>query len=178
MEIISKILGYDNYNQFLNSTFHPDSSIATIGLTAGLTGAAVVIENTLGLNLPTITVLIILFTLELITGIKASKKEGADFNTNTFTRGWVKLFIYVIMIGCTNILALYGPAQGRANPYVIVHYIFTNYVLINLIISNLENFIRLGWEDKYGITKKVAEFLNLKVLKINKIKKDEGEISE
>lgn len=184
MSILERIItvnGYDSLEHFIRSSFHTQSTAPVVALTTTLTGFAYFVENFLGLNLPIFWVLIALFTLELITGIKASYKEGYGWSTEKFQKGWIKLFVYFIMMAITYTLAVHGPVRPyfgiEFNHFVWINYIFTNYIFVNLLLSNLENFIRLGWKDRFGIVTKVGEMFNLHVLRIKK-EKDEREVSE
>jgi hypothetical protein len=173
--------GYENTQHFLSSTFHPDSLINTTITTGIATGIAVLIETFLGIHLVVILVILGLFSLELFTGIKASYKDGYGWCTKKFGKGFLKLTIYTLMVGFTNLLAIYGPVETywsyEFNHYKWLHYLFSNFVIINYILSNLENFIRLGWKDQFGLVEKIAKYFNLHVLTIKK-EKDEGKISK
>jgi hypothetical protein len=182
MIFIEKIVtatGYDNVNHFIDSAFHTKSTAPSLITATGLTGFAWFVESILGLNLPIFLVLIILFAVELMTGIKSSYKEGYGWCTNKFERGWLKLFLYFLMMGTTFTLAAYYPIQPyfgvEFNHFKWINYIFTNYIFVNLLLSILENFVRLGWNDRFGIINSIAEGFNLHVLKK---KKDERKISE
>lgn len=148
-----------------------------IKLSGFLAGIAYVFEHIFGIHLMVGLIMSVLFFLELWTGIKSSKKEGIPFESNLFQKGWVKLGIYMIMIGSSYMLSVYVPHKSYAgidiNIYAFLHYCFYNYVLINLFISNIENFIRLGWNFK-GLIPWIGKTLNLKVYQ-NHHGKDAGE---
>src|SRR6056297_2801141 len=111
------------------------------------------------------------------TTITASIATGIAIMIETF----LKLAIYTLMVGFTNLLAVYGPIETywgyEFNHYKWLHYLFSNFVIINYILSNLENFIRLGWKDQFGLVEKIANYFNLHVLTIKK-EKDEKKISK
>lgn len=167
--------GYSNGKHLSDSTFHPD--LTWIGPIASFFGViAYVFENIFGIHLMVGLILSILFFLELYTGIKASK-EG--FDSKKFPKGFTKLGIYMIMIGSTHILSVYVPHSEYAgidiNIYSFIHYTFYNFVLVNLILSNIENFIRLGWEFK-GFIPYVAKILKLKVYKDSTKEKEDKDV--
>ena len=155
--------GYKDRTHLLESTFHPTKSDWLLSLSSIFGIIAYIFENIFGIHLVVGVILAILFFLELYTGIKASK-EG--FDSKKFPKGFTKLGIYMIMIGSTNLLSVYVPHNQYAgidiNIYAFIHYTFYNFVLLNLILSNIENFIRLGWNFN-GLVPLLAKMLNLKV---------------
>jgi len=184
MKLLEKTIiasGYTSTEHFTNSTFHPDSVGGVAIATGFTTGIAFYVETFLGVQMPAILVVLGFFLLELFTGIKASFNEGYGWSTAKFGKGFLKLAVYAVFVGFTNMLALYGPVETyfgyEFNHYRWLHFVFANFVILNYILSNLENFVRLGWEDRYGVIVKVAEVFNLHVLKTKK-EKDERKISE
>ena len=166
--------GYDSTNHMVNSIFHPDN-FAWMGPISGFFAVlACVFEEVFGIHLLVGCVLIILFFLEMHTGIKASKREGKGFDSKKFPKGWFKLGVYGVMIGSMHLCAIFIPHKSilgfDVNIYSFLHYAFYNYVIINLFLSNIENFVRLGWEMG-GFTPWIAKRLNLEVFK-NKQKEE------
>jgi hypothetical protein len=140
-----------------------------MGPVAGFSAAiAHAFENVFGIHIIVFMVLCTLFFLEMHTGIKASKKEGLNFESDKFQKGWFKLGVYAIMIGSMNLCAVFIPHKPilgiDVNIYSFLHYAFYNYVIISLFISNIENFVRLGWELG-GFIPWIAKRLNLEILK-------------
>lgn len=163
--------GYDNTKHMTESIFHPDN-FSWIGPVSGFFAVlACVFEGIFGIHVLIGCVLIILFFLEMHTGIKASKREGLGFDSKKFPKGWFKLGVYAIMIGSMNLCSLYIPHKDilgfDINIYSFLHYAFYNYVIINLFLSNIENFVRLGWEMG-GLTTWIAKRANLEVFKNKK----------
>jgi hypothetical protein len=107
--------------------------------------------------------IILLFGLEFYTGLKASKLEGRKFDSELFGKGWFKLFVYMLMIGISHAMANnieIKPIFGVTfNVYEWLHYAFYNYIIINLIWSNLENFKRLGWTEYSPILKRLSKYI-------------------
>ena len=127
---------------------------------------AYLIENFLGFESMVAVAILILFTLELITGIKASLKEGDCFSSKKLGRGFLKMMIYMLMIGSANLLALnihIKPILGWSfNYYEWIHYTCMNFVILQLFISNIENFNRLGWSEFVPLLSKLSKFLKIK----------------
>ncbi len=157
--------GFKSLDQYLQSTFHLNLSEITITFSLIMTGISVLLNKIFGFNLTVFLVLVILFASELYTGIKASKKEGKAFSSKRMSAGWIKLFTYMLMIGCANLLALNMPQKSlfgyETNIYEWLHIAFLHFTAINLFISNLENFARLGWDEYVPIIKKINSFLKI-----------------
>lgn len=156
------ISGYTDVHHFATSTFHPDRFVEASVLSGLLASIAYYFKTIFGIELPVGIALILLFMTELYTGIKASKKAGHKFDSALFGKGWLKLFIYMIMIGCSHVLAIYVPVKPffgiEFNIYEWLHYGFYNFVLINLFWSNIENFIKLGWDEYLPILKRLKKY--------------------
>jgi len=163
---IAKLSGYDSTEHFLNSTFHPENFQVVMWLTGIFGTLGYIFKIIFGVDLPVGISIFLLFTLEMYTGIKASKKDGQKFSSDKFQKGWLKLGIYMIMIGCSNAFAKHIPQPSiigiSFDIYEWLHYAFYNYVILQLIISNLENFGRLGWDEYLPILKKLTKVLNIK----------------
>jgi hypothetical protein len=155
--------GYRDTEHFINSTFHPNLAGFATGLSTILASLAYYFNVVFGIELPVGIVLVILFGLEMFTGIKASRKENKQFDSELFGKGWLKLLVYMIMIGCSNALSIYIPVKSfftwNFNIYEWLHYGFYNFVIINLIWSNLENFKRLGWMEYVPILKELGKYI-------------------
>lgn len=155
--------GYRDTEHFLNSTFHPNMAGIGTGLSTLFASIAYYFNAVFGIELPVGIVLIILFFLEMFTGIRASIKEKKKFDSELFGKGWLKLFVYMIMIGCSHALAKHVPVKSffswDFNIYAWLHYGFYNFVLINLIWSNLENFKRLGWTEYLPILRQLSQYI-------------------
>lgn len=164
--LISKLViasGYDSTQHFVDSTFHPKLFSLSATTSACLGTLGYVFDHIFGIHWLVALILVILFGLEMYTGIKASKKDGHKFDSEKFGKGWLKLFIYMIMIGASNILAIHVPVKPilgfSFNIYEWLHYAFYNYVLLNLFWSNIENFVRLGWDDYLPILRKLKKYV-------------------
>lgn len=155
--------GYRDMDHFVTSAFHPQLAGTCTGVSALFAGIAYYFNAVFGIVLPVGIGIILLFGLEFYTGLKASKSEGKKFDSELFGKGWFKLFVYMLMIGISNAMATYieiKPIFGFTfNIYEWLHYAFYNYVIINLIWSNLENFKRLGWTEYSPILKRLSKYI-------------------
>ena len=122
-----------------------------------------------------------LFILELSTGLGYSiviKKE--EFNVSKFCRAWIKLFVYVVMLGVTNIIAVEMEKKETGldfNIYTWIHYTMLHFVVIAFIIGNLKNFKRLGWSEFIPIVNVLEKFLVSKSKSVKEKEKiDNGSI--
>ena len=81
-------------------------------------------------------------------------------------RGFLKMMIYMSMIGSANLLAQHihiKPILGWTfNYYEWIHYTCMNFVILQLFMSNIENFNRLGWTEFVPLLKKLSKLLKLK----------------
>ena len=164
--ILTKLVesaGYRDVNHFLNSSFHPDLSGTCTSISVLFAGIAYYFNAVFGIVLPVGIGIILLFGLEFYTGLKASKLEGKKFDSELFGKGWFKLFVYMLMIGISHAMAnniQIKPIFGVTfNVYEWLHYAFYNYIIINLIWSNLENFKRLGWTEYSPILKRLSKYI-------------------
>lgn len=166
IEQIAKLNGYESARHFVDSTFHPDHINSSIAISSIFACIAYYFEAIFGMVLPVGILVLMLFALELFTGIKASKKEGRGFSSEKFQKGWLKLFIYFVFIACTHLASKHIPSRPifgvTFNLYDWMHYAFYNYIIIQLFISNLENFVRLGMDDFSPIISKLASAIGIK----------------
>lgn len=158
--------GYRDTNHFINSAFHPDFASQSLAISTSLAGVAYYFKLVFGIELPVGAVIIILFFLEMYTGIKASKNSGEGWDSEKFGKGWLKLAVYWIMIGCTNILDHYAVSPKilgyEIDIYAFVHFAWLNFVILQLLGSNIENFIRLGWDKNSMLVRMLAKIYNIK----------------
>lgn len=164
--LIVQSSGYKDTEHFINSAFHPDFVAQSTAISGSLAAVAYYFNQVFGFQLPVGGVIIVLFFLEMYTGIKASKVEGRGWESEQFGKGWLKLAIYWIMIGCTNILDIYAKSPEilgyEIDIYAFVHFAWLNFVILQLLGSNIENFIRLGWDKKSMLIRILAKIYNIK----------------
>jgi hypothetical protein len=158
--------GFRDTNHFINSTFHPDFVAQAGAISTTLAIVAYYFREMFGFELPVGIAIVILFFLEMYTGIKASKLEGVGWNSELFGKGWLKLSVYWIMLGCTNMLDKYAQSPTildyEIDIYAFVNFAWLNFVILQLLGSNIENFIRLGWDKKSMLVRILAKIYNIK----------------
>lgn len=159
--------GFESLQDFTESTFHTKTAAFSAIASVSSGTLAYIFEEFLGFDPYVGLIMLVLFFVELMTGIRASVQVDKDkFSTEKFARGWVKFGVYLLMVGSAHILATHvqiKPIFGwDFNYYEWIHYTFFNYILINLFISNIENFERLGWDEFVPVIGKLAEFLKVK----------------
>jgi hypothetical protein len=174
-QILTKIVasaGYRDFNHFVDSSFHPNLTGTCTAVSTLFAGIAYYFNAVFGIVLPVGIGIILLFGLEFYTGLKASKLEGKKFDSELFGKGWFKLFVYMLMIGISHAMAENIPIKPifeiKFNIYEWLHYAFYNYIIINLIWSNLENFKRLGWTEYSPILKKLSKYVKDEPIKSDK----------
>lgn len=164
--ILTKLVmtaGYRDFDHFLNSAFHPQMAGFSGTISIIFASIAYYFNAVFGIVLPVGIGIILLFLSEFYTGLKASKLEGKKFDSELFGKGWLKLFVYMLMIGISNAMAnniQIKPIFGTVfNVYEWLHYGFYNYVILNLFLSNLENCKRLGWTEYSPILKYLSKYV-------------------
>lgn len=159
-------LGFKDTASFVESTFHPNNINFSLIMSSIFGCIAYFIESFLGFESMVAVAVLILFTLEIVTGIKASLKEGEAFSSKKLGRGFLKMMIYMLMIGAANLLSLHIHIKPifswSFNYYEWIHYTCMNFVILQLFISNIENFNRLGWSEFVPLLSKLSKFLKLK----------------
>lgn len=162
---IAKVSGYEGSSHLINSAFHPSTMSLTLSISTIGASITYYFEAIMGINIPVGILIVLLFILELVTGVRASIKEGKGFSSEKFQKGWLKLFIYMVFIICSNLAAKYIPNRSffgfSFNIYDWLHYLFYNFIIIQLFISNLENFMRLGWGNFLPLISQLSGILKL-----------------
>jgi hypothetical protein len=166
ISLIVQSSGYRDTTHFIHSAFHPDFATQAAAISGGLALVAYYFKVMFGFELPVGLVIVVLFFMEMHTGIKASKKEGLGWDSELFGKGWLKLAVYWIMIGCTNIIAIYAVAPAifgyEIDIYSFIHFAWLNFVILQLLGSNIENFIRLGWDKNSMLIRILVKIYNIK----------------
>lgn len=164
--LIVQSSGYRDTAHFLNSAFHPDFAGQATAISSILAAVAYYFKEVFGFELPVGAVIIVLFFMEMYTGIKSSRKEGVGWQSEQFGKGWLKLAVYWVMLGCTNILNVYAESPHilgyELDIYAFVNFAWLNFVILQLLGSNIENFIRLGWDKKSMLVRILAKIYTIK----------------
>lgn len=163
---ITNEIGFDSAQSFIDSLVHPKQIGFTITSSGILGSVGYYFEQYVGMAPAVGMAVLLLFGVEMVTGILASKKEGKGFSSKKFGSGLIKMGIYFLIIAGVHVLAQNitpKPLLGfEFNIYEWLHYFFLNFIILQLIISNLENFKRLGWGDFIPAINKITKFLGIK----------------
>lgn len=161
-----KEIGYDSIDSFMDSLIHPNQIGVTSTTSVVATGLAYYFETYVGIAPAVGMAIFVLFFLEMFTGIKASRREGKGFNSRKFGSGCIKMGVYIMIISVMHVVSQYitpKPLFGwEFNIYEWLHYFFLNFVILQMVISNLENFERLGWDAMVPAVKKINSLLGIK----------------
>lgn len=120
---------------------------------------ATFLEHFVGLNGEMYVVFVILMAFELITGIRASMKEGQQFQSRPLGRFIIKSLVYTLLLGAIHTLSRNYVATAfgyELNVYGWMHFTIFNIIIIQLIRSVLENLDRLGFREASKIYKVIA----------------------
>jgi len=166
MNYLTQLFGFKDAAHFLDSTFHLKSLVLTLNFSLTLGAISLFIEKYFGFNLVVFVIIIVLFTIEITTGTKASVKEGNPISSREMPKGYIKLFIYFIIISSAHLLAVNMPVKSifgyETSVYEWLHLATLHFVILNLFISLFENFERLGWDEFVPLIKTVNKFLKIK----------------
>ena len=169
--------GYSNINDFMQSTFHVSVIKPITFLSTTLAVVAMSFETVVGLQPIVYLAFTLLIIFEVITGIKASIKEGKKIESRKFGRMIIKLSVYTILIAIVNtfkqhlvVPRIFGV---DVNIYEWIYFAVLNMIIIQLLISLLENLGRLGYGESSLIIKFLKKLLN-KYISIDTVPKTEG----
>jgi Bacteriophage holin family len=166
IDSIFKELGFDSTQHFINSTTHPEVLKTTTIISAFFGILALYFESLFGI-LPVVGFAIVgLFFMELYTGLKASRKNKKEIKSKKFASGFIKLAVYFSFIGLANILQNNIPMKEvlgyKLDYYGFAHYVFLNFTILQYMLSNLENFVELGWNKHIPLIDKINDIINFK----------------
>ena len=143
-------LGFTDTTDMMTSTFHTDKSWTAITIVSSVLGSlAYFIEQYVGLTVTAYIAFLTLLILEFITGIRASLKSGKKIESRKFGRMIVKIGLYTTILGIIHVMK--GAIASSFDIYDWVYYVVFNMVVIQLIISVLENLSKLGFAESKGI---------------------------
>lgn len=178
--------GYEGFADFWHSSFHP-KSLHVVSLISGwLAFLAVPFEEWIGMKPIVYLAFITLGVIEFITGIKAAIKERKKIKSRKISRMIIKLGTYTVLIALMNIfknhLEIPSVAGIEVDIYSWIYYAIVNLVVIQLLISVLENFGRLGFAETNMITKflyaKLRQWFDVDERRPRKRIDEEGDNSE
>ena len=154
--------GFECTGDFTNSIIHPKM----LGITLPLAFISSTLEMFLGLQSLTVVAFVILVTLELITGIAASKLRGEPIVSHKFSRFGLKVFVWLVLIFITNTIRLeyFGSEETfrviAAGFFTWLHGTLFIYITIEYLISVLENLGSITGKSKDNLVKSIIGKLN------------------
>jgi hypothetical protein len=160
INFIFKGFGFVNVSDFYYSTFKVVSSPAFLKKTAAVSTVLATlftwVEQSTGLDILVVAVFLWLIIAEFQTGLKADIiKRGERFKSRKFGRMLLKCAVYVILLSALHILAErfdIPPVFGiDINPFMWVYYFFFVAIVLQLLISYLENLSVLGYSEVRGL---------------------------
>ncbi len=152
--------GFENRGDFSHSVFYYKAALVSLPFGT----AAFFIEKFLGLTPLAYGAFLVLVVGEFITGLLASNAGGVKIRSRKIGRMIIKMSIYTLFIGVLNIFSeeINVPEffNYEVNIYKFIYYIVLNLVIIQLIISVLENLSKLGFAETSKIFSVIKQFLN------------------
>ena len=161
--------GFECTSDFNNSIVH--SKI--LAFTIPLAGVSAILENLLGLRSFTLIAFVVLLTLELITGLTASRIKGNSFESQKFSRFGLKAVVWITLLYITNqFYKEYSDNETifdnlASGLFTWLHGTLFIYITIEYLISVLENLGVITGDSKKGLINTIINKLN-SFLKNNK----------
>jgi hypothetical protein len=167
---IFKDWGFVNQYDFLQSTFHIDSIKPLLTISVTLGSVATMFKEVTGMNVVLYISFFLLLSLEFITGIKASLKEGKKIESKKFGRFIAKICTYTLMLIITNSIALSVTGTYMSYVYETLYWTIFHLITLQLIVSVFENLARLGFQESSKVFKQTNKMLQKYLeLKNNKV---------
>lgn len=166
-EHLVKQQGFNDIDDFSQSLLHVKQSNFVLFSTSFLTCLASWSEQYLGIKAIVLSTIVFLFILEIFTGTLNARRNNS-YDSNKMPRGFIKMGVYIFFIGCSHVFAIHLPEPKIPlidvpfNIYLYIYYYLLNFTIINLFVSNIENFEKLGWDEYSTLIRKIHEFLKLK----------------
>lgn len=154
--------GFECTSDFTDSMIHPKM----LAITLPLAFISSTLELLLGLQSLTVIAFVILVTLELITGIVASKLRKEPIVSRKFGRFGLKVFVWLMLIFITNTMRIeYLNSEETFRSlasgfFTWLHGALFIYVIIEYLISVLENLGSITGKSKDNLVKSIISKLN------------------
>ena len=144
-----KGFGFVSVDDYCQSVCHAGLGLINIAKAGLILGTiAAFIEAFVGITPMAYLAFIMLVIFEFFTGVRASIKQGKKIESRKFGRMIVKLSTYTTVLGILNLLKVnlnvFSIMGTTVNIYEWIHYVVLNMILIQLIISVIENLSRMG----------------------------------
>jgi phage-related holin len=177
---IMQEFGFHSSMDFLSSTFGYLTKPPVLVVSFSFATIGTIVEKFIGLDPVVYLAFIVLLFVEFFTGIRASLKEGKKLYSKRFGRVILKLLVYTTLIGVIHIfktrLDIPKIYDFEINVYSMIYYAVLNLIVIQLILSVLENLSRLGYKESSKIYKAISNILNryIKLVTPAEITEEEG----
>lgn len=156
--------GFTNWQDFIQSTFHLSNFKPILLVSVTLGTVASFCEDYLGIEAMVYVAFVALLFIEFFSGLAASLKEGKKFESRKLGRFIVKIVAYTAIIGIINIfkngMKPMVVLDNEINIYAWIYYTTFNMIVVQLIVSVLENYSRLGYRESNKIFGLIASKLN------------------
>jgi len=157
--------GFNDLTDFSNSLVHktcPFSSKSILLTMLPIAGISSVVETIFGLQGITVLAFVVLVTLELVTGLIASRSRGEAIVSKKFSRFGLKVFVWLSLLFVLNALKKEYHDEGLFDGMASVLFTWlhgTLFIYINLeyLISVLENLGIITGKDNDGIIKMIKK---------------------
>lgn len=154
--------GFSCTGDFSNSIIH--SNLLTI--TIPFAGLSALIETSFGLRNLTILAFVVLVTLELLSGLLASKIRGEKIVSHKFSRFGFKVFVWMVLLYVVNTMKIEYSEQGgsfstlASGFFTWLHGTLFIYIVIEYLISVLENLGVITGKSNDTLIMKIIKKLN------------------
>lgn len=161
---VSTFMGFRSLPELIESSFGHAFKPAVIFLAAFFSLVAEFFDTYMGLSALAYVAFILLFLMELGTGIAVSLKKGQKIVSRKFIRMAVKIVVYTLMIAIVNTLRNHIPSTSvfgfEMNFYEYVFYIIIHLIIFTLLISIFENLTALGYHESSKILSVIVRKFN------------------
>jgi hypothetical protein len=150
--------GFDSNLEFTNSLIHKNLIVFSLPLAT----TSSIIQTFFGLESLTITAFVVLVTLELVTGLTASKLTHTPIVSDKFGRFGLKLGVWLILMFVLNSLKLQYKDVGGFDTianllFTWLHGVLFIYVNLEYLISVLENLAVISGKNNDTIVKVIKK---------------------
>lgn len=154
--------GFNCTGDFTDSIIHTN----WLTLTIPLAGFSALAESFFGLRHLTILAFVVLVTLELVTGLVASKIRGEKIVSHKFSRFGLKVFVWLTLLYVVNAIKIeYSSQMGNFSSLALAFFTWLHgtlfiYVIIEYLISVLENLGVITGKNNDTLVTKIIKKLN------------------
>lgn len=146
-ELTTIQFGFDGFDDFSKSLLHTNWLFLTIPF-ATISGLC---NYWFGLNPATIFAFIALITLELATGLWASKIKKIKWESRKFSRFGLKILTWLTLISVINTLKHQYSPTLTGDAFGVLHSVIFVYVCLEYLLSVIENFGVITGKSYVGV---------------------------